>query len=36
MVATVRRQRRDASYFFTPPLPAGATPYVDPDLRATA
>ena len=36
LVDTVRHQRRDASYFFTPPLPAGATPYVDPDLRATA
>ena len=36
MVDTVRRQRRDSRYFFTPPLPAGATPYVDPDYRASA
>ena len=36
LVDTVRRQRRDSSYFFTPPLPASATPYVDPELQATA
>ena len=36
MMETVRRQRRDSGYFFTPPLPAGATPYVDPDYRASA
>jgi fatty acid desaturase len=34
LVHTVRHQRRDATYFFTPSLPTGATPYVVPDDRA--
>ena len=36
LVDTVRRQRRDSNYFFTPPLPTGAAPYVDPEYRASA